>query len=249
MRIKQILVLLVAICLTLSLTSKSFAVTNNDSLTLSEVELTDMKENEFDTIVKLYNGGHMYRFSQRCTISEIISQCLSEEYMIISTEEVHYKQYYNGEIHDIANKRGDWRDFVSYALNPAKVFEPSVEVNSIYCLDGTANHDGAYIYFITSAGDYVLFKENLNTDDMYLFPLEDFYQFAEGIASGWSEDPDVMIGSGISTESLDISAYKFYERENSYAGVLIVTAVMLCIALLYVFFIRHKTVRNHRKVR
>ena len=103
-------------------------------------------------------------------------------YMVVtSSGDMYSKIIRDGSGITIGSDKGaiEWSGFYTYTQSPELVFDFSVKINKIYCLHGFEDNDNAYIYYETDHGEYILFKEYPKAKDTYLFPLDDFYEFAK----------------------------------------------------------------------
>lgn len=138
-----------------------------------------------DTVIKLYIGTYIPYFDMQKDIISIIEKGTSRiKYMVISdsVEYPYYKSIYEGTGQTtMIPEYYRWEGFYTYTVSPNLVFDSSVKVNKIYCLDGFQDvpFDGGYIYYDTDHGEYVLFKEYAYAETTYLFPLLDFYEFSK----------------------------------------------------------------------
>ena len=88
--------------------------------------------------------------------------------------------------------RSAWDGLYDYAVNPASIFGESIEVKNVYCFteDYTEPYDkygydyghGCAIYYVTSAGDFVLYTPNTNEENgplgaLYMFTAEEFFEY------------------------------------------------------------------------
>lgn len=130
-----------------------------------------------EEIIKLYYGMFLYSFAQQKDIMSIIETKLQLYMIVTDSVYINVMRIYEG--------RGDifggpeWMGFYTYTKYPNLVFDSSVKVDKIYCLDGLGNYDGAYIYYETDHGVYVLFTKYETYEEVYLFPLSDFYEYAK----------------------------------------------------------------------
>ena len=130
-----------------------------------------------DTVIKLYWGLFSKDFIQQKNITSIIN-ISNVTYMVAkSSEEIYIKDIYQGV--GITREFDEWDGFYTYTIYPNLIFDSSVKVNKIYCLDGSRAYDGVYIYYDTDHGAYVLFKKYANAKETYLFPLSDFYEYTK----------------------------------------------------------------------
>lgn len=211
---KRLLTLLIATTICVASFILPTAAASTDSLHLNSDEQSQLSDiSPDDTIVKLFCGAFMHDFAEQNDIKSITAR--SEErtrimYLIKkSYGGIEYRHNYHGEIIPVIFGLPDWSTFYEYAVSPNKVFDPSVQVNEVYCLEGSLSIDGAYIYYSTDKGDYVLFKEFLNYNESYLFPISDFYEFASVVYSDrlLHKDED---GGGTEIDKLfDVENYLF----------------------------------------
>lgn len=202
-------VMLLIMCLPLSICAEG----NYDSINIDPQERQTVQTSDDDTVIKLYSGIFIKVFSEKKEINTIISgqNILEEIYMLKTDDVIKYKHFYNDTLVEITQTHhlSGWNQFSTYAISPDNVFDSSVTVNNIYCLSGESSHDGVYIYYVTDKGDYVLYKEYLSSDKEYLFPINDFYDFAKIVYDDRVQNKD-MEGSGTPIEELlDLKTYEF----------------------------------------
>ena len=133
-------------------------------------------------IIKLYSSVFMYKFAKQEDIMSMIEPSSHLSYMFVADSvHMHIRAIRDGEGVELLKANGTiiWEGFYTYTKYPNLVFDTSVKVNKIYCLDALVNYDGAYIYYETDHGEYILFKEYTSAKNTYLFPLSDFYKFAK----------------------------------------------------------------------
>lgn len=159
-----------------------------DSVNIPPKEKQLVQDSPSDTVTKLYTGMFMGAFSEKQDIQAMTSEAVKkkdavEEYLVQSDDGgTELRQIIEDEwVFTIGPSVGEagWGTFVTYARSPDKVFDFPVTVSNVYCLNGVRNHNGAYIYYVTDKGDYVLYKEWLDDDKEYLLPVEKFYDFAK----------------------------------------------------------------------
>lgn len=178
-----------------------------DSYNIPDIELNMLQLSEEEVVIKLYHGMFRRDFAERRTIHELIDEnnILGEMYMIspnISEEESNYFRYLkisDGTVKGSAIGSLDGADlFFKYTTKPELLFDsqtfPNIAIENIYCLDGELSHNGMYIYYVTSQGDYVYYKEYPEAEHEYLFPVKDFYDFAATIQAEIDALPDDMVG-------------------------------------------------------
>ena len=121
----------------------------------------------------------MYRFEDNENVMNMIEKAHTRYMIVPSSGDVFYKAIRDGK-GDILDKGTIiWSGFYTYTQSPELVFNFSIKINKIYCLDSFGNPTGGYIYYETDHGEYILFQEHANSKDTYLFPLSDFYEFAK----------------------------------------------------------------------
>lgn len=238
---KIIMIFVLSVMLTYVKPISIFTNVNYDSIHIENEEASQFKQKEDDVVIKLYGGGFMHSFAERKKIADILTDELCN-YLVISESEIIYKTYRNNEVVTIfpTTDSSDWREFYKYAISPNRVFDESVKIYNVYCLNGAPSYDGAYIYYVTSEGDFVLYKEFLTDEEEYLFPIDVFYQFAEKVQADKMlyEDYD---GVGTASDELfDLASYKLgvYEiKDSGDNGLLLGVAVagvgaIICFILL-----------------
>ena len=231
---RKLISLFLVVCCIASFIPNAYAVARNDSLRISEDEITAVKDNNNQTILKLYAGSFMHCFAEGKGIAEIVSD-RTASYMLISPNgEIIYKNFRNGQVQKLNPSTGisDWSNFYQFALEPNTVFDPSVDVQNIYCLNGEPNHDGVYIYYETSSGDYILYKEYLSASVTYLFPLDDFYKLAEIVSAERKNNAYKLGGTTPIEELFDLSPYLFTARPIIDFGVLLISAIAFVLIAL-----------------
>ena len=85
-----------------------------------------------------------------------------------------------------------WDTLYGYAVEPSMVFGDGVKVESVYCFtadyaefydpSGYDYGHGCAIYYVTSAGDFVLYTPNTNEENgplgaLYMFTAEEFFEY------------------------------------------------------------------------
>lgn len=73
--------------------------------------------------------------------------------------------------------------------DPERILPGDAHVENVWCLDGDGDDDGLYIYFATSAGDYVYYKGAKGAaDGGYMLPAGRFTEFAKAAVGGETFD-------------------------------------------------------------
>lgn len=174
------LILVFVICATIFIIPTSAETYDlYDSRYLTEEEKVQLDISNDDEVIKLYSGLFLHRFARREDIMSMIETSLNSRYMIVTDSE------YMG-LYKINEGKGDmivgglvWRGFYTYTKYLNLVFDSSVKVNKIYCFSGLVNGDGAYIYYETDHGEYILYAKWETSEEAYLFPLSDFCEYAK----------------------------------------------------------------------
>lgn len=228
---KQIIFFFIFITLIMSLVLPVFAH-STDSLYIETDEISRLNVNEKDTIIKLFCGSFMKSFSLKNNIADIVSDD-NVLYMVIKdSKEIKYYKDRDGEFNRIIyGFIPDWSEFYEYAFSPNTVFDSDVNVEQVYCLSGEASHDGVYIYYVTNKGEYVLFKEYLAADEMYLFPIEDFYLFSAAVYENRVLFKDADGGGAALHELFELDAYLVEPKTNLnwFTGVIVTIFVIVAI--------------------
>ena len=134
------------------------------------------------SFTKVYDVAFLYFFRDRDDIISWIKQKSEySHYLVpISTEDAIFMVIRDGKAVHIGRDGGAtvWMGFFKYSARPDLVFETSVKVNEIYCFDDLFLGNGACLYYKTDHGDYILYYMQ-SKEQVYLFPLSDFYEFAK----------------------------------------------------------------------
>lgn len=221
----------------------SYAIEYGDSIAFDSFEAELVRNKPSEKVIKLYNGYYMPRFSEQQDIHTMLADALEVSYMVISGKQIQYKHIYEGKITNVTYREStDWREFYTYAVSPELVFEPSIEIYNTYCLDGSSSHNGVYIYYVTNKGNYVLYKEFLTYEEMYLFPLEDFYRVAKVIQDDRYLHRNEDGGGTPVSELVDLNQYIFTPRNHSAAWIpyVVISAVVLVGAVIVICLIIKK---------
>lgn len=177
------LILVFVICATIFIiptSAETYDLYDSRYLTEEEKVQLDILNNE--EVIKLYSGLFLHRFARREDIMSMIETSLTSNYMIVTDSE--YMSLYKineGERDMLGKEFGGliWKGFYTYTKYLNLVFDSSVKVNKIYCFSGLVNYDGAYIYYETDHGEYILYAKRETSEEAYLFPLSDFCEYAK----------------------------------------------------------------------
>ena len=135
-----------------------------------------------------------------------------------------------------------------------------LQVTQIYILDGDCSihytgsgytsgevldfGEGFFVYYVTNQGDYVYYVPNPNlVDNDYLFPVEEFSDFAKEVYLDLEELGDARryYGSHTDVEELyDLSEYKVGSADARRARIVSCCALIIIIPATAVFIIRKK---------
>lgn len=149
---------------------------SNDESELLRIEETDV-------IIKYY-GAKMFmkEFAENGTIDSIIDE--SPIFYVVWSEKdpdnPKYIRNKNGEL--ITGFTGvDHSFLLNHTLGAEELLRSKItfdfEIKNIYFLYG--GDDGIYIYYVTSVGDYVYYKLHEKAEKEYVFPIEEFLEFAK----------------------------------------------------------------------
>lgn len=141
---KRSLILLLTAIISVVYFIMPVAAYSTDSLHLNAEEESQLDASSEDTVVKLFCGSFMKDFSAQEDIANIVEKSDVMYLIVKSSGEIVYKNYHNGEIVELnpLNRISDWSDFYTYAVSSNSVFDSSVKVNEVYCLNGEPSHDG-----------------------------------------------------------------------------------------------------------
>ena len=178
------LILVFVICATIFIIPTSAETYDlYDSRYLTEEEKVQLDISNDDEVIKFYSGLFLHRFARREDIMSMIETSLNSRYMIVTDSEYMGLYKINEDKGDMIGKEVigglEWKGFYTYTKYLNLVFDSSVKVNKIYCFSGLVNGDGAYIYYETDHGEYILYAKWETSEEAYLFPLSDFCEYAK----------------------------------------------------------------------
>lgn len=176
------LILVFVICATIFIISTSAETYDlYDSRYLTEEEKVQLDISNDDEVIKLYNGLFLIRFARGEDIMRMIESSNLRYMMGTDPEDMGFYEIYEGKGNMIGKEMGGlvWKGFYTYTKYLNLVFDSSVKVNKIYCFSGLVNGDGAYIYYETDHGEYILYAKWETSEEAYLFPLSDFCEYAK----------------------------------------------------------------------
>ena len=165
-----------------------------DSMHISEEILSKVRRSDEDLVYRIYSGCYMDGFAKHLSIDSLLcdDDYTLETLYAVYSKGLHIKRIRDGEVNrlDLGSYGKSAKDFHSVVITNTEIlFSNSVvtqdlgeiEVREVYCLSGTSCNDGEYIYFVTDKGDYVYFTTYYSSKQEYLFPVEEFYEFAERV--------------------------------------------------------------------
>lgn len=211
---KSITIFILTFILLFAFIFACWAQDNGDSLELSNEIKDKLKNDSTDIVIRYYNGFYMNAFAQKTSINDIVNgECVLQKlYMVITNDsEINYMYEKDGNTGSLLSKTTNWSSIYKNITEPKSIFRninKNVKVNNIYCLDGNSSHDGIYIYYITNIGDYVYFKEYESSEKEYLFPIDDFYNFAKSVQEE-REKNKYLIGGFVDIEKIyDVNKFE-----------------------------------------
>lgn len=185
-----------------------------DSVTFDENDYKIFQCDESDTLIRIYNGFYMVGFANGATIEELTGNryTLSEIYGVISENSSSidaFMKLVDGKPVRITEPLKTCDIIPNKVFSYESVFSASnvvglseeIIVEEIYCLDGSSSANGLYIYYVTSKGDFVFFKQDVGIKEEYLLPLSEFYKFAAKVQEEITLNSD---SDGIGVSSLDL---------------------------------------------
>ena len=173
-----------------------FSSTVKDSVKISDDERTLIESylGKDKVILKLYSGAYLLGFAESVSIEALASTEYTLEAHFFCTDDMNSGQdpallkVKNGEVfrissHDVVDFTVFYRCVFFYdqlfsSLLPTAIDPNDLTISEIYCLNGSFNYEGVYVYYVTDRGDYVYYKEYIQAEDEYLMPVNEFYDFA-----------------------------------------------------------------------
>ena len=249
--VSWIIMIIFLTSLTLTVSAKSY-----DSLYMAPEEVASLNAPSYCTVLKIYRGSPVYRFALKNSVVEATNESDFIHYLFVyykdcdidgdieSTARYHF---YNERLEVVAYTYNccDWIEFGKYAISPELVFDSTINVEQVYCMEWAASNGDICIYYVTDAGDYVLFKEHHTDDETYLFPIDEFYEFAEILNNermDYSFEDDGIFA--IDNELFDAEQYLFEPKQEneSFTWIIItsVSATVIIVGITTVVFIKRK---------
>ena len=179
-----------------------------DSLHLTEEERSLLDASPDNIVFKVFYGVYVSHFAEKKNI-QAITEDARAVYWVLDSDGTYIKQRecVNGEMVGGGPLPTVWCDWYTYVVSPGTVFDPSVKVRAVYGLDALMSYQGAYIYYDTDHGDYVLYKMYEGDEEWYLFPASDFFELSA----------EVHEQQKINSDSLGIIMFDVVCDLNSYA--------------------------------
>ena len=184
-----------------------------DSIHLESEERSLLNASPEDTVVKVYANDIIRNFESRKDIADILADSEIMYMIVKDSGYISYYNFYKGQLTELRKETGvpDWSEFYTYAVFPSLVFESTIKVEQVYCLDGMSPWHVA-IYYATDHGNYILYKKHLKVPETYLFPLNEFCLYAGSVVRSKG---DGYSDSGVSNdESFDLEPYLFEAKQQ-----------------------------------
>ena len=180
-----------------------------DSIHLESEERSLLNASPEDTVVKVYSNDIIRNFESRKDIADILADSEIMYMIVKDSGYISYYNFYKGQLTELRKETGvpDWSEFYTYAVFPSLVFESTIKVEQVYSMDSMSLWDEVAIYYVTDCGDYILYKEYVTAPETYLFPLDDFYLYAESVVL--SKGDGYSDGGVSNDESFDLESYLF----------------------------------------
>ena len=250
----------IALCLFVAFVfSLSAAQDRGDSLIFSDSVYQAIESASQNNTVKIYNGTFMYLFGQRKSIEQIITdENLLESYYAVKGMFSSAEYYYirDGVSQKISINPPELDSTLKYVLSPSQILNqvsPFLSVQNVYYLNGDASHDGIYIYYRTTKGDYVYYQEYASDTSGYLFPVNDFYEIAETVESASQMEKQerenldsahkyLFGGPTLLSDIVDISEYQVTPGRSMglYIGLAAIAVVMTGAGIVFVIWKKRK---------
>lgn len=181
---------------------------------ISEVDAALLQKTDSDNyFLKIYNTPFIFAFGEYNSIEEILRSEhikatlyleMNRSFGIVSIQSISddkktlQKQEGKGDL-----KTEGIGDLCSNRINSK--FPANTEIYAVYYLYGETNRHGTAIYYRTSLGDYVYYKDFRVAGTKYLFPAKDFFEIMKAIYAQMG--PDTPIGGWDISAVRDLSKY------------------------------------------
>ena len=155
-----------------------------DAFNVNDSEASEYKFKPADTAVKMYSGIFCYDFANGRDIYDIVRTSEDKTAYLISSDnmiEIRYKdkdQVHTAPISCLA--RSCLSQICVLAKNHGTYFDADVEVINTYIF-----HEmwGFSIYFVTNKGNFVMYKDSVVSEVIYLIPDEVYRECASGMVN------------------------------------------------------------------
>ena len=157
----------------------------HDSIHLTAEERSLLNTSEDDVVLKVFYGDFTSEFAMQKDI-ETITKDSAIAYWIVHSDGTHEgKKIDNGEAARISGSSWDeyWCELFRYAVSPNAVFDSSVRILEVYCIDSSNSYLGSHIYYVTDHGIYVLIKTDARTEEFYLVSGSDFSKMTKAVVN------------------------------------------------------------------
>ncbi len=173
-----------------ALISASAATSLSDSLRIGDK--TQKLLGGGDNVIRIYCGSFIDGFANGESISSLTGDghVKAQVYMMQGSDGFRYVCIDGDETSPPdknLEKSLDGNSMYDIVSDPERILPGDARVENVWCLDGDGDDDGIYIYFATSAGDYVYYKEQKDTGG-YILPAGRFTEFAKASVQGTKFD-------------------------------------------------------------
>ncbi|MCR4638787.1 dockerin type I repeat-containing protein [Ruminococcus sp.] len=187
-------------------------------------KLRDLNADTFKNVFRLYNTPVRFVFSEYSNIDKAFdSKYMNICYYVVEHTDGWFS-FYNEELKEYKSARYTIRDGKEVKLPYGEVeqrsyevyldsdivkerISPDVVIKEKYFLSGESNHMGTAVYFKTSAGDYVYYR-NYDVGEVFM-PVAEFCKLQKAIREELSKYPDDNGGGAVDiTDVYDIAPYK-----------------------------------------
>lgn len=247
---KMVIIMLCLFCIT-TINISAYGRTNEsyDSLTIADniKDLLDVSSDKI--IIKYYNGLFIPGFAKEENINILISDkyVIEDVYMIKEYDKILSKVVRGGksvELFESEEASLIYSFYEKYAIKYSRYLEIDGLIN-IYCLNGDSSYDGVFIYYVTANGDYVLFKENCYSENMYFFELDEFYKFAKVVYEDRVKNALLIGGNRPVEELYDMTGFKIYTKNQNLTTILLrISFFVFVIIGIFIIFKSPKKSKN-----
>ena len=152
----------------------------SDSIHFASEEESLLNISTDDVAFKVFCGEFASKFAKEEDIKAIAKESDKVVFWIVHSNGMYdCKEYKNEEM--VRVTYSGWEKMHEYAVSPSTVFDSSVKVREVYCLDELGFDFSTCIYYDTDHGSFVLLKKNQMDEEVYLFPLSVFCEMSEAV--------------------------------------------------------------------